>query len=477
MLAVLGFHRSLTSVVSQWLHKSGVCMGEYLMPPATSNPEGHYEDMALVALHDDLLKEQGTNWQFSGEVELSPDVGLDTIQRYILLRDSLHGEQWGMKDPRHCLFLPNWQKVVGERGRYLVVVRHWSASIQSLLNRSAQDLALGLGSPLLDGRFWHVPGHAAGIWIAYNERLLAFLDKCPPSQRLVVTQQSLMQGLDLPRWVRDRLGLSLDTSTPSPIKSSLVHDKVSEAVKEHLIEGQVERMNAIWERLLSHAEHRAEHEEPSWTPDDYTVQDRWLSHSLLSASPFEPSAELDSQMHLAGKRELDPPDDSFGDLSARAQKEYRGLKLADAVQHTDEAIGLNPNEPSAYARLACVLLVAGKAEGADAMLTSAIERLGEVAILLHYRATVLDLLGRTQEAVELLAGKSDRSELLERQRIALLLKGDVGGGRSSFKVWSNHRSSTLAAWQKVSASLKGVESSSSRTDLALRVARIWNHHA
>ncbi|MDO3387341.1 hypothetical protein QWI17_15985 [Gilvimarinus sp. SDUM040013] len=62
---------------------------------------------------------------------------------------ALHGEHWGMKDPRQCVFLPHWQQVVGDRGRYLVVLRHWSASIQSLLKRSTRDIALGVRMPPL----------------------------------------------------------------------------------------------------------------------------------------------------------------------------------------------------------------------------------------------------------------------------------------------------------------------------------------
>lgn len=477
MFAVLGFHRSLTSVVAQWLHNSGVCMGDYLMPPAASNPEGHYEDMPLVALHDDLLAMQGTTWQFSGEVELSSDAGGDAIQRYVSLRDSLHGEHWGMKDPRQCLFLPNWRQVLGERGRYLVVLRHWSVSIQSLLKRSSQDLAFGLGSPVSDSRFWRVPGHAAKVWMAYNERLLAFLEVCPRSQRLVVTQQSLMQGLELPRRVNEGLGIPLDASEPSPIKPSLVHDEVSESVKEHLTDEQIDRMSALWNRLLSYADHRVEREEPAWKPDDYSAQDRWLSHSLLSASSFEASTEPLSQPRSMGKHEPDVSDHSFGALSKLAQQEYRALKLVDAERHTRKAMGLAPGHPSEYIRLACILLVSGKAEEAEGLLAYAIEWLGEVAILLHYRATILDLLGRTEEAVALLTGVEKHSELLERQKIALLLKSDVDCGRDRFRAWSKHRSSSLTAWQKVSASLKGIESPPLRTDFAFRVARIWNNHA
>lgn len=475
-LVVLGFHRSLTSVVAQWLHKSGVCMGEYLMPPAPSNPDGHYEDMSLVALHDDLLREQGTHWQFSEEVDLLPDAGLDTMQRYVAIRDALHGECWGMKDPRQCLFLPNWQQVLGERGRYLVVLRHWSASIQSLLKRSSQNLALGLGAPGLDGRFWRASGHAAAVWTAYNERLLMFLNACPTGQRWVVTQQSLMHGLELPRRVSEQLNIPLKAGVANPIKSNLVHDVISESVKEHLSGEQIERMNILWERLLRFADDRVADEEPVWKPDNYSVPDQWLSYSLLSASPFEAPSEPLMRPATGTKQQIDSTEYSFSSLSLQAEREYRSLKLVNAEKYTLEAMKLKPDDSSSYVRLACILLVAGKAEEAEILLASAIKRLGEVGVLLNYRASVLDLLGRTEEALILLTSVETSSELLEHQKIAFLLKSDPDRGRKHFEAWSMRRYSSLEAWKKVSASLKGVEHSALREDLALRIAKTWNSY-
>lgn len=453
-------------------------MGEYLMSPAPSNPEGHYEDMPLVALHDDLLKEQNTDWQFSEEVKLSPTAGLDTMQRYVALRDSLHGEHWGMKDPRQCLFLPNWQKVLGERGRYLVVLRHWSASIQSLLKRSSQDLALGFGSPGSDGRFWREPGHAAQVWVAYNERLLAFLEVCPVRQRLVVTQQALMQGLALPAVVSEQFCISLAVDAPSPIKVGLVHDEVAQSVRAHLTNEQVERMNALWDKLLVFADQRAEQEVPRWVPDEYNSRDWWLARSVLASSPFEAATESCNKVTYGAEvNAVSPAEPSFNVLSARAQAEYRLLQLAEAEQHTREAIALNPDETSSYVRLACIFLVAGQAHAADTVLVSALERLGEVAILLHYRATVLDLLGRTDEAVALLESASVPAEILERHRVAYQLKSGQAEGRQTFTTWVRQRAATPEAWQTVCRALASVEQETLRKDLALRVAQLWNRYA
>ncbi|MCP8900280.1 hypothetical protein [Gilvimarinus xylanilyticus] len=448
------------------------------MPPSPSNPEGHYEDMPLVALHDDLLKTLGTDWQFSGEVDIAANIGLDVIKRYKVLRDQLHGEFWGMKDPRQCLLLPQWQQVMGERGRYLVVLRHWSASIQSLLKRSTRDMALGVGNTTLDGRFWQEPGHAARIWMAYNQKVLDFLEACPSAQRLVVTQQSLMQGLALPGLVNEQFGIPLATDMPSPINPSLVHDEVAESVRTHLSQADQDRMSVLWERLLAFADHRAEQESPRWVPDNYKLQDRWLAHSLLSASPFEgvPSAPA-AKPRSASLNAEETDERSHKTLSTRAQKAYRLLQLTEAEHFTREAIAMRPDDSPGYVRLACILLVAGQAEVAEASLAKTIERLGEVPILIHYRATILDLLGRTDEAITLLGSASALSDILERHRIAYLLKSGQEEGRAAFKVWARHQVNELSAWQAVSRALAGTEHQAMREDLALRVTQIWNRYA
>lgn len=105
-MLLLAFHRSLSSSLANWLHHAGLNMGQYLMPPAVSNPDGHYEDMPLVDLHDRLLRLNGTDWRFHDEGELDPGLRLDLLKRYVRRRTVTTKGAWGAKDPRACLFLP-----------------------------------------------------------------------------------------------------------------------------------------------------------------------------------------------------------------------------------------------------------------------------------------------------------------------------------------------------------------------------------
>ena len=54
-LIIAGFHRSGTSLVSQLLHRAGLFLGYDLMGASFSNPHGHYEDIEVYDLHEQIL--------------------------------------------------------------------------------------------------------------------------------------------------------------------------------------------------------------------------------------------------------------------------------------------------------------------------------------------------------------------------------------------------------------------------------------
>ena len=235
MVLILAFHRSLSSSLSNWLHHSGLNMGHYLMPPAVSNPDGHYEDMPLVAMHDWLLRLNGADWRFHDETGFDSCIRLDLLKRYVDQREATTDGSWGGKDPRTCLFLPGWREVFGERGQYLILLRHWSGSVQSLCRRHSESMAMGEGNAELHSSFWQSPEQAARMWLAYHQRILPLLQEAP-KQCLVVTQQALLSGLPVIEKINMQFGLSLDESTPSPIRPSLSHDRIEESIREQLPE-------------------------------------------------------------------------------------------------------------------------------------------------------------------------------------------------------------------------------------------------
>jgi len=171
VLICSGFHRSATSATAHYLDNAGLAMGVNLMGGSISNVAGHYEDWPVVQLHDRLLTQCGTNWQYHGEVNLSKN-SVTEIVRYIQLRDKYPGN-WGFKDPRALLFLDAWQQALGHRGSYLLLIRHWSSAIESLLHRHNRNLAHGLKQNPIGLQFWHQPDLAARMWLAYNQSCIS----------------------------------------------------------------------------------------------------------------------------------------------------------------------------------------------------------------------------------------------------------------------------------------------------------------
>ena len=55
VFAIAGMHRSGTSLVAGLVRAAGLPMGEELVGASATNPHGHHEDRAFVALHDAAL--------------------------------------------------------------------------------------------------------------------------------------------------------------------------------------------------------------------------------------------------------------------------------------------------------------------------------------------------------------------------------------------------------------------------------------
>ena len=51
-------HRSGTSLITQWLYRCGLFVGERLFPPGPGNLDGHFEDMDFLELHVKFLSKR-----------------------------------------------------------------------------------------------------------------------------------------------------------------------------------------------------------------------------------------------------------------------------------------------------------------------------------------------------------------------------------------------------------------------------------
>jgi hypothetical protein len=169
-VAVTGMHRSGTSLVAQLLSLCGVFIGEpeELEPANEYNPEGHFEHLEFVRLNEEILAVLGGRWEI-------PPTGALLWQRFRLAsfreraRDLAQRmaprAPWGWKDPRTCLTLPLWLKVVPEL-RIVSVVRPADAVARSLEARAGATREFSLS-----------------LWAEYNTRLL----RAAPRRRTIVT--------------------------------------------------------------------------------------------------------------------------------------------------------------------------------------------------------------------------------------------------------------------------------------------------
>lgn len=147
-IAIAGMHRSGTSMVAQFLHRSGVYLGPdaILMPAANENPDGFWEHLQVVEINDELLSLLGGGWDYPPAAPIVPnDPRLDTLRNRArrVFADFAAHQRWGWKDPRTSLTLPFWREVVDDL-RVVAVVRNPLEVAHSLRKRNGFSLALGL---------------------------------------------------------------------------------------------------------------------------------------------------------------------------------------------------------------------------------------------------------------------------------------------------------------------------------------------
>ena len=141
-LAITSFHRSGSSLTAQYLHNAGLNMGRKLIGAMPSNPYGHYEDIEVVQINDDLLNYQGGAW-FNDHAIYSAFEHklLIRIQNYLSYRAITHS-QFALKDPRLCITARSWLTASNSL-KFLFIHRGALRSCKSLWRRAYDDYRAG----------------------------------------------------------------------------------------------------------------------------------------------------------------------------------------------------------------------------------------------------------------------------------------------------------------------------------------------
>jgi hypothetical protein len=247
-IIVAGFHRSGTSSVAHLLHAAGLFFGDDLIGAMPYNPYGHYEDREVVRTHDQILSDNGLNWQV--DEEFPPVISAPrwaAMERYVERRRVEH-RLWGFKDPRVCMFIAAWKHLMPSC-KVLIVFRQVADCSYSLSRRHAQELFKRSGPAEVHMRFFSSPDLAARMWLAHNRALVGFAHRYPEDV-LTVSFESLLRGLPLTRLVRAAWDVPLkEVPTFSAI------DPLATMRRDHrqplADPALAEELDSVWSELLT----------------------------------------------------------------------------------------------------------------------------------------------------------------------------------------------------------------------------------
>lgn len=185
VLVILGMHRSATSLLASWLHACGLNLGDELLGEGVGNEKGHFEDKDFFLLHERILKRNGIS---CGGLRKTAPILVDAeaaaeMARLVERKNGAHAE-WGWKDPRTCLFVREYERLLPS-AKFLVVYRHYELVVDSLMRRDLRKrqrkmarkgplkrLFYRLGMRHLDPiRLRRTANRYLATWIDYNTRL------------------------------------------------------------------------------------------------------------------------------------------------------------------------------------------------------------------------------------------------------------------------------------------------------------------
>ncbi|MDB5007523.1 MAG: hypothetical protein JWP45_1916 [Mucilaginibacter sp.] len=209
ILLIVGMHRSGTSVISQWLQKCRLNIGENLLGSGIGNVEGHFEDLDFYRYHEDVLQENhlSTQGYVTRPVKKLSYYQEEKLKALTSFKNKM-SEQWGLKEPRTCLFLTHYRKLIPD-AHYLVVLRDFHSTVNSLIVRDFKYVEdKYLNRKWLSRQIWNwfrragkerklYRGQAASyldVWITYNNELLKHMEMLPNEKFIAVDYNSLIKN-------------------------------------------------------------------------------------------------------------------------------------------------------------------------------------------------------------------------------------------------------------------------------------------
>lgn len=215
-VVVVGMHRSGTSVAARLVNLLGFSLGpvQDLLPPHPDNPTGYWENASLVSLNDEILLALGGEWSGPPRLdegwEARPEVDALRPAAAALAKSVLGADRWVWKDPRNCLTLPFWWRVLDQEVAVVLIHRNPLEVSVSLRERDGFVVPLSLA-----------------LWERYVRRALAAAEGRPA---FVTSYEQLLA--DPGSWCRelaDFLRVPAPDDVGSVIRPGLRHSSFSAA--------------------------------------------------------------------------------------------------------------------------------------------------------------------------------------------------------------------------------------------------------
>ena len=192
IVCVLGMHRSGTSLATRLMNLLGVDLGaaEHLLGPRPDDPKGFWEYRPILELNEEILGRLGGNWR--EPPPLLP--GWETSAEFADLRQrarelvarSFASADWGWKDPRTCLTLPFWKRILPPL-HYVICMRSPAEVAASLEQREGLPIEKSI-------RLWQVYTAAAIEQTAGLPRHFIFYEDLIRSHREEVSRLARFLG-------------------------------------------------------------------------------------------------------------------------------------------------------------------------------------------------------------------------------------------------------------------------------------------
>ncbi len=220
---VLGMHRSGTSMLTGLLYMAGGYTFGGFLYKGKENSKGFFERFDVVNQNDAFLEDQEISWEenvlsFDWEKALrdkeSGEIPFKGGNRFFRFTKDAKNIPWLQKDPRMCITLKTWIKIMDKEPAIVFTYRHPLEVAMSLEKRKLQ-LRKGLK-----------------LWIAYNMRAIQ------NSRGLCIVKTSNTKLLANPNEELQRISAELTTkcnvvAPPHKIKQEEVEKFIDPTLQHH----------------------------------------------------------------------------------------------------------------------------------------------------------------------------------------------------------------------------------------------------